>query len=420
MKIVIYSSNSNQFDGENIHYYNYPTIASFWEKFTNHHFVFISQLPASFLFDLENNQISSKASNVEYVIKKAEPELILSYNPDLVISASFWVNPFDWLSIHDAMIGEKLKELRPDLKIYCHPLKSCQLAFDKNQTRIFFENNNFNHAKGLYVHHQLYWAQRNHQEIEENFYKEALIYQIQKLKLPLIIKDTCGLSSYGMEVCKTYKEVIGFLNSKKNKGDKIVEEFIPGLQFGTEIHGNKIEGYKIFDPFMFSVNQYGITSPKQSIKVGPVNNSKYKIDDLKNELLRMAHLLDFNGIAQVDLVFNQEEEKWYFIEINPRLSGMTQIIMESKDNKKYMAIKLPVLKKEEIEEIKKFEFIVHLSQIENKAAKQKREEGYCEIIFGRVDSKEELENQLDLLKEKIPHLIDEGFYCQAKKMLLLI
>ena len=420
MKILIYSSNSNTFDGKNFHYYNYPTIASFWEKYKNHNFIFIGSLPSPFLFDLENNKISKKASNVEYVVKKADAELILSYNPDLVIAASFWVTPFDWLAIKDAQIGQELKKLRPDLKIFCHPLKTCQLAFNKNQTRLFFEHNNFNHAKGIYVHHELYWAQRNHQKIEENFYKDAILYQIKELKLPLIIKDTCGLSSYGMEVCKTYNEVIGFLNSKKNKGDKLVEEFIPGLQFGTEIHGNKELGYKIFDPFIFSVNQYGITSPKQSIKMGPVNNQKYKIQNLKAELLRMANLLDFNGVAQVDLVFNLQEEKWYFIEINPRLSGMTQIILESKDNKKYCALKLPLLKKDEIEMVKTFDFVYHISQVENIAAKQKREEGYCEIIFGKVDSARALENQLDELKIKIPHLIDEGFYSQAKKMLNLL
>lgn len=154
--------------------------------------------------------------------------------------------------------------------------------------------------------------------------------------------------------------------------------------------------------------------------MGPVNNPKYKIQNLKAELLRMAKLLDFNGVAQVDLVFNLQEEKWYFIEINPRLSGMTQIILESKDNKKYCALKLPLLKKDEIEMVKTFDFVYHISQVENIAAKQKREEGYCEIIFGKVDSAGALENQLDELKIKIPHLIDEGFYSQAKKMLNLL
>ena len=91
-----------------------------------------------------------------------------------------------------------------------------------------------------------------------------------------------------------------------------------------------------------------------------------------------------------------------------------------KDNKKYCALKLPLLKKDEIEMVKTFDFVYHISQVENIAAKQKREEGYCEIIFGKVDSARALENQLDELKIKIPHLIDEGFYSQAKKMLNLL
>ena len=33
----------------------------------------------------------------------------------------------------------------------------------------------------------------------------------------------------------------------------------------------------VFFPFIFSTNKYGITSPKQSVKLGPINDEKFFI-----------------------------------------------------------------------------------------------------------------------------------------------
>ena len=71
-------------------------------------------------------------------------------------------------------------------------------------------------------------------------------------------------------------------------------------------------------PFEFSVNQYGITSPKQSIKLGPCKLP----EALRNMMLKLAEKLELRGCAQVDLILDSEGE-WHIIEINPRLSGMS-------------------------------------------------------------------------------------------------
>lgn len=416
MKVVFYSSNSNYFDGSTFHYYNYPSntkrLNDFLLSRTDLEVIIITQLPGMFLLDIENNEISEKSDFIKYYIQEPTVDFIKSFNPDLVISASFWVTPFDWLPVADSLIAEQLISL--GFKVICNSLETSMICFDKKQTHDFLKNNNFKIAKAVHCHHELFWAERNHKEIKENIYKKTIFEKIKKLKLPLIIKDTTGLSSYGMEVVTTYNQAIGFLNSKKNNSDKLIEEFLDGFQFGTEIHGNKEKGYFIFNPFLFSVNQYGITSPKQSIKLGPVVSSKFKIDELKKELLRLAELMDFNGVVQVDLVFHNDE--WFIIEINPRLSGMTQTLIESKNQHLVMALKLPVLSEKELNILKEFDFILHISQVVNDLAKQNRESGYCEIIF-----KTDLKNtQLNILKEKNPHLIDEGFYRQAINMIKII
>ena len=140
------------------------------------------------------------------------------------------------------------------------------------------------------------------------------------MNFPVIVKDTLGAGSIGVEVMNSYEEVESFLNSDRNNSDIMVEELIQGEQFGTEIHG--VEGrYSVLPPIAFSVTKEGITDPLSSVKFGPVTDPSYHFEKVQEELLNMAQSLKFEGTVQVDLVYRAGE--WYIIEINPRWSGMT-------------------------------------------------------------------------------------------------
>ena len=169
----------------------------------------------------------------------------------------------------------------------------------------------------VFCDHDLYFCAGSNKEVLRNVYKESVLAQIRGLRLPVIIKDTTGLSSYGMTVAHTYGEVAGYLNSKRNNSNRLIEEFISGRQFGLEIYG--LPGaYTVLPPFEFSVNQYGITSPKQSVKYGPCELPA----ELREMMLKLAEGLELCGTAQVDLILD-DDGKWHIIEVNPRLSGMT-------------------------------------------------------------------------------------------------
>ena len=391
MRIVFYSSNSNYYEPSSFINTTYPSFNELWVDFCSsnkeHQFFTVSQQPAMFM---PSSTIIVESYDTTEFAKK-----ILELKPDLAIAASFWITPYDWLPLKDSFIADELR--KAGVRTICHSKETSLLCFDKYRTASFFEAQSFNHAPALFVDHDLFFCAGNQTEVCDNVYKESVYRQLKEMEYPLIIKNPVGLSSYGMTVVNSYSEAYGYLNSKKNNSNRLIEKFVQGEQFGTEIYGYD-GNYTVMPPFRLSVNQYGITSPKLCEKTGPVEDFEYKTDELKKELLRLAKVLNLNGYAQVDLIFSQG--KWYIIEINPRLSGMTttyaaaagmnfyeyifRAVTENFENVKLKPVvnkKIPLQSPEELEKLSQKDDVLFISQIENKVAKQEREKGFCEVIF---------------------------------------
>ncbi|MCR4578777.1 MAG: ATP-grasp domain-containing protein [Treponema sp.] len=427
MKIVFYSTNTNTFDEKTFLISLLPSndkvFCDFIEEHPQNQFICISQKPAIFMPESKSLILDQGKDSTEVA------EKIIEYKPDIAIALSFWTDPYDWLSISDALVAEKLSE--KGITTICNPLESSLISFDKNRTRSFFLENNISHPKSIFVDHDLYFCAGSNKEVLRNVYRQSLVSQIKKLKLPLIIKDTTGLSSYGMTVVHTYPEAIGYLNSKRNNSNRLVEEYIEGRQFGLEIYGMP-GAYQILPPFEFSINQYGITSPKQSIKYGPV--SGLLDQNFEKDLIRLAEKMKLCGSAQIDLVLDKNGS-WHIIEVNPRLSGMSytyaaatglsiyemlyraciekKALPELQNN--VMSLKLPILTQEKMQEIKKIEGIVLLNQTNDLAAKQEREKGFCECIIS-CQNKKLLQESLSKLKESFPQ---DPILLAAQKILKL-
>lgn len=441
MKVVIYSTNTNFFNPALVHINSLPKCAEnltlLAKKNSSLQIVIATQLPGTFIVDFDSQENILKAENISYKILSGSTAQELSQeiaglNPDLAVAATYWVTPFDWLQVQDAVIAELLEE--KGIKTISHSTETAMNCFDKWRTHNLLKSLGLKVAPAVYVHHQMFWAERGKHEVNNNAYKELVFSQMSKLKYPVVIKDTLGLSSYGMDVSKTFNQAKAFLLSKKNSGDRLVEEFLDGPQFGTEIHGTPGH-YTVFPPFMFSTNQYGITSPKQSVKLGPVTDPKYKIDQLKEQLTAMAEKLELKGIAQVDLVFHNEE--WYIIEINPRLSGMTQTVAASCEKsaaqmlmdaalckneiipqtKLVLDIKFPILTEQQQKALFELDSVLYLQQTFNEAANQHREMGFCEVIFGGKNSLSELKQDLEEIKNRFPEIMEPVFYENALKLM---
>lgn len=479
MRVVFYSSCTNHFDPKIVHIKTLPSWAQEWGRvaaaFPQHQFVIATMLPAMFLLDYGKDGVLRADDGIERVALKGGgakeiAQEILELRPDVAVAASFWITPYDWLGLEDAMVADILRG--KGVKVVSHSAAAQAICFDKKSASDFLRANGFSCAKSVYVDYELFWAERKKSEVRHNVYREYVLGQIERLSFPVIIKDTVGLSSYGMEVVHTAGAVKNYLESKKFNSNRLVEEFLDGPQFGTEVHVTKradgSASVDVFPPLLYSVNQYGICSPKQSVKLGPLTMPRFKCDELKSELERLARLLDFEGIAQVDLVFHKD--KWHIIEINPRLSGSSAAIalikgktlpriltdfalaaglegqedaaggnlgqegepenrgesVPPKENlwKKnpplYLNIKFPNLTPEQMEALYALPFVHYLCQTDNDAAKQRREMGFCEILIGGSPQPNDLLLQLKEIEEKFPKIIEPAFFDTAKKMLAFL
>ena len=445
MRIVFYSTNSNVFDEETFKITVMPANISAFEDFCAAHkedeFFCLTQKPGMFLPEnnkADDNEICGRHPYIRYLPLECDSqsftEAILALKPDLAIAMTFWIEPYDWLPVSDAIVGEKLRE--HGVLVICHSVECGLICFDKWRTHNELARLGFEVAPAVFCDHDLYFCAGSNKEVLRNIYKESVLSQIRGLRLPVIIKDTTGLSSYGMTVAHTYGEVAGYLNSKRNNSNRLIEEFISGRQFGLEIYG--VPGaYTVLPPFEFSVNQYGITSPKQSVKYGPCELSEV----LRDMMFKLAEGLGLCGAAQVDLILD-DDGKWHIIEVNPRLSGMTytyaaacglsvfemmyNMVIEpavtehrrrveiTKDLQKYvLSLKLPLMGADEMSEILKIPGVRLLNQTNDLAAKQEREKGFCECIIAS--------DEKDLLQKAVAHFEDlfpeDAIVLQAKKMI---
>lgn len=434
MRIIFYSTNSNIFDEENFKIKVMPknaaTFSNFCKAHPEHEFFCVTQKPGMFLPEKTDGSHDAVFTlpNVNYLPLETDNDTfagtVAALKPDMAIAMTFWIEPYDWLPVSDAIVGEKLKAA--GIRTICHSVETALICFDKWRTHNELARLGFKVAAAVFCDHDLYFCAGSNKEVLRNVYKESVLAQIRGLRLPVIIKDTTGLSSYGMTVAHTYGEVAGYLNSKRNNSNRLIEEFISGRQFGLEIYGLPGD-YTVLPPFEFSVNQYGITSPKQSVKYGPCELPA----ELREMMLKLAEGLGLCGAAQVDLILD-DDGKWHIIEVNPRLSGMTytyaaacELSVFEMMYKAYveknalpqpapfvMSLKLPLMTENEMSEILQLPGVKLLNQTNDLAAKQEREKGFCECIIA-ADEKYVLQKAVAHFEELFP---DNAIILQAKRI----
>ena len=134
MKIVFYSSNSNIFDNSTFHINTYPSVNDIFSKFskdyTTSDFYVVTQHPCFFLPEGGDKVLVLSQDATITDIANA----IIAIKPDIAVAMSFWVDPYDWLTINDSLIAEILNE--NEIKTISQDIKTGMTCFDKTKTAL--------------------------------------------------------------------------------------------------------------------------------------------------------------------------------------------------------------------------------------------------------------------------------------------
>ena len=441
VKVVVFSTNPSIHNAESFFIGANPSWLSQWNDTAKKHpeleITIVTALPGLFLLgttsicesttgevsgnntcDIQNRICKNiiTATNLKVILlENSLPEnaanKIAELSPDIAIAVSSWTLSYDWLPLNDSVTAHLLE--KKGIKTVCNSAELSMNCFNKAMTHQLLEKHGFLMPEHIYVNHEMYKADLKKAGASLNSYREYILSKLSDMTFPVVIKPVAGVSSLGLRIADTFAMAKAFLDSRRNGADHLVEEYLPGTQMGLEIHGFQKENgtkgrYTVFPPMEFSLNNYGITNPRQSTKTGPVSAEKYPLDSLYKEMERLSDVLSFSGTLQIDLVYSHGN--WYILELNSRLSGMTpsyaaafgttvpEMILqdagviqgEYKAMQNVVSVKIPVQIWEYVRVMEQKEsntyYVSATIFFFNSEAEQERVKGYFEIIRSGVET----------------------------------
>lgn len=148
--------------------------------------------------------------------------------------------------------------------------------------------------------------------------------------------DSMSIGVFKVNNLQELKEKINDINSNCNI---LIEKFIEGNEVSVEVYG--IDGVYHTTPFVakngidknLKKNDY---NPFQHIRICPAeflfSNKVIKV--IKKQLIEFAKRINLSGNMEVELIIDRDE--WYVYEVNPRVSGLTNLTSFANGTNRYV------------------------------------------------------------------------------------
>lgn len=341
-RIVFYSSNS-KFREKGSNCSVFPSWAEQWDTVAKRHpdieIILAVQLNGRYYLDIRDGELTRRPELIQIQVLPMEAKLpefveaVSALKPDLAVAMPGPVSGYDWNSIRDAAIAEGLR--MRGIETLCYSTKTAMDCFDKWRTHQVLKQHGFRMPDALYLNYELFSSKRYGETSTGNVYQEYILWEVRNTKMPVVIKSTTGSASIGIFIAKTYEEAQNYLLSDELKEDVLIEEFLDGDEYGAEIHGDRGQ-YIVSPPFhIFSTRREQLNDPlgAETIKYGPVFDDELHVPELMAELKRLADIMGFSGVVEVDLMLVDGE--WYILEVNSRWSGITTLVTASQGRYPY-------------------------------------------------------------------------------------
>lgn len=207
------------------------------------------------------------------------------------------------------------EELESDygLPVVASPLEAVSIAEDKVKTKEFLLKN----------------------DIKTPEYD--LISSGQKIpkKYPLVLKQALGQGGKDIKIALSQEDVQGYLEKFDTA---LAERFIEGIEISVEILRWKNHSVPLIPVSKGKTTLDGI-HPLEKLKKAPLHINDATLDAktnnynqaIRNIASYIADLLNIEGTADLDLIFNRSNKNTYVLEINTRPSGTRYLTAASSD-----------------------------------------------------------------------------------------
>ena len=238
---------------------------------------------------------------------------LTKWRPDRVVSISI---PDD-KALRDSCVRSMLKD-SDGPEFIMHPLDATYRLSNKWETRRVVQELGLDVAPGFLISGDLLRGRG----VAYDAYRDYLGIQLRSMAYPVIVKPVWDSMAQGIRKFEHPEEVERWLGTDPPEMDMIVEEYLAGELFGIEVVGRN--GVYWCQPLVRKcLGHSEDLVPFNHIRFGPVTDPRYAPDSPSSRLHAIALALDLCGSAEFELMWWRD--RFHVIEVNPRVSGMTNL-----------------------------------------------------------------------------------------------
>ncbi|MGZ7047110.1 MAG: ATP-grasp domain-containing protein [Methanobacterium sp.] len=229
-------------------------------------------------------------SDVHYIVPRgmeAPKEIAIKEDVDAVLPLIGIDKPLIEVS--------KLKmELENDygIPVVASPIGTVITASDKLKTKEFFIKNKLNTPEYI------------------NVYKGG-----PKPHLPFILKKYEGQGGSGNKIFHTREDFDDF-----NIDGSFAEMFIKGAEISIEVLRYNGKSVPLVPVYKGETTLEGL-HPLEKIRSAPLRMDELNNQEIRQNACRISDALDVEGVIDIDIIYDRNEDISYFIEVNTRPSG---------------------------------------------------------------------------------------------------
>lgn len=238
---------------------------------------------------------------------------IIEWEADVVISISLPDN-----NAHRDSYIKELLETKHRIPVIMHPIKTTTLLSNKWETNQWLKRKGYKVPNSILVYGDLL----SKRTVTYVSYIQSILSQVKDFQGPYFIKPLWDSMSTGVKKINNIDELENFIYKEKIQYDFVIEEQVTGGLFGLEVVGHN--GEYFCQPLVKKCNDTTDSLvPFDHVRFGPYVMNQNVNQALQKDFIEISKNLDICGSVEFEFIGN--ETGFYIIEINPRVSGMTNL-----------------------------------------------------------------------------------------------